>query len=242
MTYPHLARAPITEALVDLRVDLPPDVSTETLMQMQAALAESYPTKRDRLHWQVQFNPQERAVASEETKQTGFIFWSSDERRAVQARLDGFSFSWLKPYEDWAALRDEARRTWTEFVRIARPLRVTRVALRYINRIELKRPVDFNEYLVTFPRTQSSAVPTPTGLFMRLVSAIPEGTLVVTEAIDELGSTDQIIPVILDIDIFREGLFDVDGHEAWPVLEVLRGAKNRVFFGSVTPKALELFK
>ena len=43
MTYPHLDRAPITEALVDLQVELSPNVTIETLARMHEALRDSSP-------------------------------------------------------------------------------------------------------------------------------------------------------------------------------------------------------
>ena len=43
-------------------------------------------------------------------EQNGYIFASSDERQIFQARLDGFSFSRLAPYDRWETFRDEARR------------------------------------------------------------------------------------------------------------------------------------
>ena len=63
----------------------------------------------------------------------GYLFTSVDGRQVVQARLDGFTFSRLKPYDKWESLRDEARELWQHYVQIASPETVTRVALRYIN-------------------------------------------------------------------------------------------------------------
>lgn len=42
----------------------------------------------------------------------GFLLSSSDKLRIVQARLDGFTFSRLAPYETWERLRDEAKSAW----------------------------------------------------------------------------------------------------------------------------------
>jgi uncharacterized protein (TIGR04255 family) len=242
MTHPHLPKAPITEALIDLRAELPSGITIERLGEFQLLLGGSYPVKRNRYQWQVQFNPEASPVASGGAQQVGFLFFSDDSRRAVQARLDGFSFSWLKPYADWTALRDDGRRLWREFVRFAGPLRVTRVALRYINRSELPQPVVFHEYLNTFPKTGEGIAPSLSGLFMRLVAPDEAGTVVITEAIDEAGATDTVVPLILDIDVARTGDFVPEGNELWEVLEDLRNLKNQVFFGSVTPKALELFR
>lgn len=242
MPFPHLPRAPITEAVIDLQTELPPDVTIETLAGLQSLFADKYPVKKDRFQWQVQFNVQAQTVASEGMAQDGYLFWSANERQAVHARLNGFAFSWLKPYPDWVTFRDEARQQWAEFVRFARPLRVRRVALRFINRIELPQPVVYQDYLNTFPRTGDGVAPALSGLFMRLVAPTDGDMVVITEAIDEAGATNDSVPVILDIDVSRQAEFLVDGDDAWRALDALRDVKNRVFFGSVTTKALELFR
>ena len=73
--------------------------------------------------------------------------------------------------------------------------------------------------------TQSSAVPTPTGLFHAAAVGNPGGNASVTEAIDELGSTDEIIPVILDIDIFVSARRE---HRPRGSLRPVRSASDRM--------------
>jgi uncharacterized protein (TIGR04255 family) len=50
------------------------------------------------------------------------------------------------------------------------------------------------------------------------------------------------VPLIFDIDVFREAAFDVKGEELWQAFEKLRDLKNNIFFKSITPKAKELFR
>ena len=78
-------------------------------------------------------------------------------------------------------------------------------------------------------------------MYSRLVLPDPPATIVVTQAFDQM--TPSILPLILDIDVFVEGKsFAADGDEVWEQLDQLRDFKNRIFFGSLTPKALELFR
>jgi uncharacterized protein (TIGR04255 family) len=49
------------------------------------------------------------------------------------------------------------------------------------------------------------------------------------------------VPVILDIDVFRESRFAVDGNAVWDYLAQLRVLKNRLFFGALTDEAVELY-
>ena len=127
---------------------------------------------------------------------------------------------------------------------MAAPVQITRVALRYINRIEIPLPFrDFKDYILTTPEIAPGL---PQGLarfFMQLAIPIAEipAVAIITETMEPVTETKRL-PFILDIDVFREAAFDVEGKEAWEMLEKLHDIKNDVFFNSITPKAKELFR
>jgi uncharacterized protein (TIGR04255 family) len=171
------------------------------------------------------------------------LFVSRDGRQIVQARLDGFTFNRLRPYQSWARFREEARAHWERYRSLARPETITRVALRYINRIEV--PVsarDFKEYLLTTPEIAPGLSQGLAGFFMRIVIPLDSFgcTAIVTETMEEPKSGR--LPLILDIDVFVEEALAPDAEEVWQVLETLRAAKNEVFFKSITPRTRELFR
>lgn len=80
-------------------------------------------------------------VASAKTtaKKIGFQFWDAEKVRVFQARLDGFTYSRLAPYDCWEDLCGEARRLWRQYREFAKPERVSRIAVRYINRLDRER-------------------------------------------------------------------------------------------------------
>ena len=133
---PHYLHAPITEALIDIKVELAPEVRFEDLQALRQHFASDYPSEDTRSVAEalVQFGPAVQASA----KQTrlGLGFWNISNNQVVQVRLDGYTFSRLEPYEDFERLRDEARRLWNIYRDVVRPRRVTRVAVRYINQIQ----------------------------------------------------------------------------------------------------------
>ena len=77
---------------------------------------------------------------------------------------------------------------------------------------------------------------------MRLV--IPDeksrSIAIVTQTMED--SQEQVLPLIFDVDVFREGAFAANGAEMWEVVEQLREYKNEIFFNSITEKTKELFK
>ena len=240
--------APITEALLDIRVKLPAQTDLAKLATFHDAIKQKYPSKHERMAWrghiEIQASPVAQVSQSAAGGPDGYSFTSIDGRQVVQARLDGFTFSRLKPYDKWEALRDEARELWQHYVRITSPEAVTRVALRYINRIEIPLPIrDFKDYILTTPEI---APDLPQGLgsfFMRLVIPDPkaQAVAIVTETVEPIDESSNRLPLIFDIDVFRMAAFNVQDKSLWETLEQLHDLKNDIFFKSITPKAKELF-
>ena len=245
----QLPHAPITEAILDIRVKLPPGVELTTLATFQDALKHRYPSKQERVTWrghiEIKASPVSQVSQSAAGGPDGYLFTSIDGRQVVQARLDGFGFSRLKPYDKWETLRDEARELWQHYVLIASPESVTRVALRYINRIEIPLPMrDFKDYIRTTPEIAPDLPQELENFFMRLVIPDPKtkAVTIVTETVEPIGEASDRLPLILDIDVFRMAAFKPDEHPMWETFEHLRILKNEVFFKSITPKAKELFQ
>jgi uncharacterized protein (TIGR04255 family) len=239
-------RAPITEALLDIHVKLPSQINLTRLANLHDAVKDRYPSKRERVSWQggFQITPGTGpAVLPPSGGPDGYLFTSADGRQIVQARLEGFTFNRLKPYDKWETFRDEAKELWQRYVQIASPEVVTRLALRYINRIEIPLPMkDFKEYILTTPEITPEL---PQGLgsfFMRLVIPEPktQAVAVVTETMEPIADPSKALPLIFDIDVFRQAAFDIDDR-IWETFESLRNLKNDIFFKSLTPKAKELF-
>lgn len=243
----HLPHAPIVEAVLNISAVLHESVDQEKLAAFQGRLGGAYPTKQVRATWmsQVELRPGSPPVTKSSAGPIGYLFTSADGQHVVQARKDGFGFSRLKPYQDWESLSSEARKLWKAYAAWTKPSKVTRVSLRYINRIELPLPLgDFKEYILTGPEI---APELPQGLatfFFRAV--IPDertqALAVITETIEEVDDSKGKLPLILDIDVFRHGSFAVADDKLWPMFKQLHDLKNRVFFGSITAKAKELFK
>src|SRR5207253_8822162 len=154
-----------------------------------------------------------RFSTSTTSQQFGFVFASKDQRLILQARLDGFALSRLAPYENWETFRDEARRLWTAYRRYAHPEKIVRLAVRYVNRLDLPLPLrDLKDFLATVPEVSPRLPQGLAGFFMQL--NIPQmdsrNTLLLTETMIEPAGPG-VISVVLDIDVGRSD--DVPGDE-----------------------------
>jgi uncharacterized protein (TIGR04255 family) len=184
-------------------------------------------------------------VTAPPVTEDGYMFLTSDGKRILQARLDGFTLSQLKPYGTWEALRDEAKELWARYVEIARPERVNRIALRYINRIDLPLPIsDFGNYLRIVPDIQGDLPKAIRHFFLRVEIPYPTGVLaIITETIIPTDpATAPTLPLIFDIDAIRPDTVLPPFAELWDRFEELRTLKNDIFFGAITSEAERLFQ
>src|SRR5438874_933662 len=124
-------KAPIIEALIDLRVELPVSATLQLLESVYDIIKRQYPVKANRVNVRSVLSVGSEIGASTDQTVMGFAFTSEDGKQIFQARRDGFTFSRLRPYAGWPELRDEARRLWDIYRDTAKPDKITRVAVRY---------------------------------------------------------------------------------------------------------------
>jgi uncharacterized protein (TIGR04255 family) len=234
-------KAPIKEAILDIRVELPAETDLEQLLQYEPLVKDRFPNKRERVRWEAQIDLNKDPTQSKQVD--GRLYTSPDGKDMVQARLDGFTLNRLQPYDRWETFRDMGRELWELYVSIARPSTVTRIALRYINRLELPLPVgDFKDYILTGPEIAPSVSQALSGFFMRLEMPHDEyqAMAIITETMEP--DDGKFLPFIFDIDVIRQEKFSPLAPQIWETFELLRDLKNHIFFNSLTDRTKELFK
>ena len=240
-----LQNAPIREAIIDLRIT--PTIDPSKLANLAEGLKPAFP-KQDTLR-QGTFGFE---IASGELKTStidsgvrGRLLASEDGKYVLQMRSDGFTFSRLPPYETWETMRQTAKPLWDKYVAAAGASTVSRIAVRYINVMPLPLPIgDFDDYLTAPPKVPAALPQELAGFFSRIIIVNPnlDALAVVTQALEP--AVDQKVPVILDIDVYREipsAEWSANDRRIWDALEQLREFKNQVFFESITEKTAELF-
>ena len=91
--------------------------------------------------------------------QTDLGYRYKTETEIAQFRVDGFTFSKIAPYTTWGEVSSEALRLWKVYVEVAKPRQVSRVAVRYINRMRLPNVKDLGEYLEAPPQVACTDPP-----------------------------------------------------------------------------------
>jgi len=241
-------RAPIAEAIIEIRAVLPPATSLDDLRKVVAGLDEGdYPKVESRIAFEEQIDVGNGEVTTQARhRQLGFTFSSADQKQAFHARLDGFAFSRSAPYEQWDVFSREGMRLWDAYSGAVDPQVVTRIGVRYINDIRVPLPfgIEIKDYLRTYPEISPDLPQLIQGYFMqvRIPLVMYQATATVIGTV--IGRDDDS-SLILDIDCYNEGSIDLTEPRAREQIEerltLLRRAKNAVFEACITPRTRELF-
>jgi uncharacterized protein (TIGR04255 family) len=244
MTTLHYPNTPITEAIIDLRVKPAEGVDRALLKQVGEGEEAEYPRQEEVVEavGQMAVGPGGGSASVQQTP-IGWKFISEDRKQIVQSRVNGFTFSRLAPYESWNPFRHEAKRLWEVYRRTLNPVSVVRVAVRYINRIDIPGDsVDLKDYFRTSPEIAADLPQQLDGYFMQLRLPYPDvsGHCVINQTIVP-PARENVVSVVLDIDLFRT--LDLPQHEEgiWSFFEKLHAAKNYIFETCITDSARRVF-
>jgi uncharacterized protein (TIGR04255 family) len=243
----HLCRAPITEALVDLRAAPSREVGDPRVLgELKAALTELYPNYSERRAFEAQLEIRKGQAPVSKGTDKGFhghFFESGDGRNIAQFRVDGFTYNRLAPYTDWETVTVEALRLWDLYAEVVRPLAVSRVAVRYINMLPLSAQADLATILTRVPSIPEGARGELQSFLTRVETLDAEsGRRVITTQAVSAGMPPENRSVVIDIDAFQMGDLSVSSAGLRPILDDLRQLKNAVFFGSITEEAAKGFE
>lgn len=183
-------------------------------------------------------------VISQENLGRGVLGQSKEQ--SVQFSREGLFFSRLQPYQSWKQFSGDALRLWKIYEELARPLEMQRIGLRFINRIQLPpREMDFEKYIQPHPVPPTTLDLPFVGFFHQDTLAVPGHpyAISVNRTIQPpLNPQTDGIGLIIDIDAFTTQPLENGSGVLEQRLAELRWLKNKAFFGSVTPAAMELFR
>lgn len=239
----HLRHAPIREAVLDVRIPRTGVAPLDALRELAGSLS-GFANVDAQFQFEsgIQWSGSGEVSRHDRTEPLGFRAVSEDETRVVQFRLDGFSYSRLRPYTSWEEIRDEARPLLERYVETVGSRDGIRLALRYINHLRLPYPTeDLKKFVLGLPDPPEGWPAAVESFLYRITLADDSGASVhVTHAlVDDVDESR--IGVIFDIDAFREGRFTVGDDAFWRTFEELRDLKNRIFFRGITDRTVEMY-
>lgn len=248
----YLRNAPVTEAVIDLRVrqSIPSnELDIECLSYLPTQLKEQYSRIQPVRVRATMFgfglrDGQPKVEQPQHLEIYAYRFESEDGKQIAIFKRDGFGFNRLRPYTKWSEVSAEARKLWEVYLERVKPEYVTRVAVRYINHLEIPLPVsDFKDYLTAPPHIPKTAPQSVSSFLTRVVVHDQQRQLYanITQAMERSTKPDYIV-IIVDIDAYKIGEFEPKTDEIWAILNQLRDLKNTIFFGSIKERTARLFQ
>jgi uncharacterized protein (TIGR04255 family) len=240
-----LRNPPIQEAVIQFGF-AGVDLKAEELKQL-AGLYEADGWEVEELHaFEATFHPKGKPEISAEGAFLGYLLTSPEGSDLVQLRAAQASGS-TKKYNSWEALTAHARKVFERYVKLARPTAVMALSARFINRIPPYAGLEaFGEILTRPPVPLDDLPGAVISDFLRrhVVTGLDGGytallTIGTVEAELDEGSSGKAL--VIDIDVRKnceiEPKFDVLAAD----LVMLRGIKNKLFFGSLKDEIVEKF-
>lgn len=183
-----------------------------------------------------------------QTSFDGLRMQTSDGKWVASFGREFFGLSWMAPYGDWEKLCHEAMRLWTVHCEIGGNESLSRIACRYINRLEV--PIDGVKELKISDYFKGFGCPPGgfkfTGFLhseMLCVPGLPYAINLIRAHQMPLAPDEgrpMILPLILDVEVFLDLSADLQEYDFETRLSELRDVKNEVFFNALTDEAISL--
>lgn len=217
---------------------------------LKDGLAEDLPMHEQQLHGRLEIQASEKGFqngAPGAFQVVGHRLWSVDKKLVAHFNTAGFSVHRLAPYPGFEAVLPFVQKCWDLFVQIARPIAVTRLAMRYINVLQLPKEADASlntDKYFKMPLHAPGSAFQVRGFHVVYDMSDERTDALLRCAVSTLPSPNEQDPwpVALDIEAALE-----DQHMLpWEVVEDrfrdLRGACNRNFDAVVKDEYSTLFK
>ncbi len=241
MNYPN---APIREAVFDIRVDKLNIGDVSDLLKIKDNLIEEFPIEKKSHQITGMFQVSEDKPIESKTHSdlTGFVFISKDGTRQIQIRVDGFTLNILKPYGNWESHFECFIKYWEIYNAMFNPKNITRIATRFINRIEIPLPLSkFQDYILNMPPIPSCLPQEYANFFMQIHVPCSDGirSAIITETIEPIQAN--LLPFILDINVSQNLNLDKTKENLTRNFQEIRVIKNQIFESCITENTRNLF-
>lgn len=236
------AKAPLVQATVSINVSPPDGFNPEAFDGARHAFEESYasivPVMRGQL--QINFGAAGSSAASNQ-EMIGLTFSRQDGQQAFRYLANECTFTRNAPYGRWEEFAKDFEPVWLAFVDANPVSSCDRIGLRYVNRFDFPTSeVLLFDYFRVFPALSTDLPQTMDGFFLQTQLSENDYTLVINQGNAQPPSADVLSSIVLDFDIFVQGVPFEKPHEVLRTLDMMHGRINAAFEASITDRAREM--
>jgi uncharacterized protein (TIGR04255 family) len=247
MADPPYSRPPITEAIIQIR--LASALATDDLTKINESFARFYPNHlmAQNLNFAVEVpaGAGARPRTQVHHQELGHRRGIDDQTQLVVLWPTSFVISQLAPYPGWSAFFGRFDRDWTLWKKTVGYQKVSRVGVRYINRIDIPiiGPVtEYEKYLNIYPYVPEQLGPNLAyGVQVRLPIMDLQCILTINSSSVESVLLDHR-SFLFDQDITKEVDAPQNDKDLYKLLDDIHLKKNEVFEACITDEARELFR
>lgn len=186
-----------------------------------------------------------KAVAGQPLALQGYVFRSDDEAESVELAINAFTY-YTSQYDRFASFRERVLSYFAVFSRFVRIHRLTRVGLRYVNRIPILRSgpgegIQLSDYLnvgLTLPERMGGA--NLTELNTAFTLRMEGGKLRILIQHEQVSDPPGNEVLVLDFDFAQEDQLDVDCLEEY--LDRAHADTKQIFVDLIAPRYWQIIK
>jgi len=241
-------RPPITEAVIGITFESP--IDSKILDSVNKKYIKYYPqcqlVTNYRLNVKIdEQNDQRNQPTVNSEQDRGYRLSSKDMTQLLLVWPSNLTISQLAPYSGWDDLFVRFTRDWKKWKRFAGHKKISRIGVRYINRIDIPSSgtlIEYEHYLHIYPKLPDS--------FSPLNSYNVQCILPVENIGCQIRLNSSVVPspilnhasFIIDQDIFIDSNAPQKDDEIFELLNLIRNEKNRVFESCISDRARRLFQ
>jgi len=246
--FPYLPKAPVTEAVLELRTAGGDEWDQSQATGVLKSLYPGFPLIQQRKHLKAHLKLSEGGIDGPMPSNIwkGLQMQTDDKSEIISAQSDLFSYSRLAPYPGWDRFASQAIEAWSSFVSAFGPKTVKRLGMRFINTIIIPaETIQIEDYLTAPPKE-------PVGLDFPYIDFLHRDTYgvpgydYILQVTRTLANPSQVptgcLGLLLDIDVATSEEFDCSPEAVSSKLAEMRWLKNKAFFGSLQPEAIALLQ
>lgn len=243
--WPKLSKPPVDVALFQLKYELG-ESELKDFLQVEDKIKETLPSRADNITANIDLPSSpiplglSKITGTSNAKLSSYTFFSRDQKSKLTITENSITYVDESAYGGWDNFSIEIFKYLNILAPVLGKHIISRTSIRFINQFafnEFDNPGDYFKSMIS--TTEDESIPFPVQRYgFRIMLDIKENVYsIVNQNVDK--ASDKYI-YIFDIDVLNQNniLFDMESIK--DILSDLREAKNRIFFGNVTDKLIEL--
>ncbi|MCR4305158.1 MAG: TIGR04255 family protein [Gallionella sp.] len=240
------ARPPITEAVIGITFSSPMD--TKQLASINNALQKHYPHKQDvsTFDLSLEFNIKDAGNNKANLKPTlGYRLSTDDQTQLVVIWPNSISLSQLPPYQGWGNFIERFERDWSALKKIMGFQQISRIGVRYINRIDIPATapvIEHEQFLNIYPKMPDILNPLEAYALQASVTLKDINCQLTINTASVPSPLLEHASFVIDTDISSDKNPPQSDSDLIKLLNNIRTKKNQVFEACISQPARSLFQ